>query len=149
MSIEERKQALLATLKTLGISRVAINYSGSGDSGQVNEVNAYLVGDPRVVQDIDKIAAQHAPPDEISIKVSNKLLGQEDKELSAILEEFAYDAIEEANLSDWYNNDGGGGTMTLLVEAGKDSDEEECEAGALSIRHYYNVSEQIYESATL
>lgn len=149
MSIEERKQALLVTLKNLGISQVVIEYSGSGDSGQVDEINAYLTGDPATPEDIDKIAAQHAPPDEISIKVSNKLLGQEDKELSAILEEFAYDAIEEANLTDWYNNEGGGGAMTLLVEAGKDSDEEECEAGALSIRHYYNVVEMNHESATL
>lgn len=149
MSIEERKQFLLATLKDLGISQVVIEYSGSGDSGQVDEINAYLVDGLGVPQDIDEIAAQHAPPDEISIKVSNKLLGQEDSTLSNILEQFAYDAVECANLSDWCNNEGGGGSMTLLVEAGLDSDEEECEAGTLSIRHYYNIETKEYESATL
>ena len=149
MNIEKRKQTLLATLKTLGVSQIVIDYSGSGDDGQINEINAYLTSDLATPEDIDKIAAQHAPLDDIPIKVSNKLLGQKDKELSAILEEFAYDAIDAANLSDWVNNEGGGGVMTLLVEAGEDSDQEKHEAGVLSIRHYYNVETKEYESATL
>lgn len=147
-TIVQRKEALLATLRSLGVVRVVIEYSGGGDNGQVDSISAYTKDDKRP-EDIDVLAARFAGPNEIPMKVSNKLLDLEDSALSVILEQFAYDAIEVSNLADWYNNEGGGGAMTLLVEDGEDSEGDLFEAGVLSIRHYYNTIKQNYEDAVL
>lgn len=146
-TIEKRKATLLAVLKALGLASVVIEYSSSGDSGQVDDIAAYLPGDEKPVN-IDE-QYEKVYPDHIAIRVAGKLLGEDEQQLSEKLEQFAYDAIDYANLGDWCNNDGGGGTMTILIEAGTDSNGDPHDAGTISIRHYTNYVERNYESALL
>jgi hypothetical protein len=153
MDIQARKQNLLTELKALGLAKVVIEYSGGGDSGQVDVIAAFKPGESSdnvyKGHDVDELAKEYIP-DEIPIRVSNVLLGGTDEPLSKRLEQFAYDALDAAAVSDWCNNDGGGGTMTIAVAEGQtNSEDDDIDVDVISIRHYYNVNEQVYESATL
>lgn len=146
MNIEERKQHLLEELRALKIIKIVIDYSGSGDSGQIDTVSAYREGDTEP-QEPDQI--ERDSPFDIPVRVSNALLGDGDKTLSARLEQFAYDALDAANVGDWVNGDGGDGVLTILVEKGDDSEEEEHDAGTISIRHRTFYTESDNSSFTL
>lgn len=146
MNIEERKQHLLEELRALKIVKVVIEYSGSGDSGQVDTVSAYREGDTQP-QEPDVIAKDS--PFDVPIRVSNAILGNDNAKLSARLEQFAYDALDAADVDDWYNNDGGEGILTILVKTGDDSELEEFDAGAISIRHRTFYTESDCSSFTL
>lgn len=144
-SIEERKAGFLEILKNLGVAKVVIDYSGSGDSGQIDTISAYraddLETDPNGAQDVDDLVRAHAPANEIVMRVAAKLLDEKDEKLSSALEQFAYDALESLDVEDWCNNDGGDGVMTIYVEAGE-NDGEEYPAGHIRVDHGYNVSER-------
>lgn len=151
-SIQQRKEEFLEILKRLGIVQVVIDYSGSGDSGQIDTISAYRSGDlemdPNRAQNVDDLTAKHAPAYEIAMRVANVLLDKEDEKLSGRLEQFAYDALESLNVDDWCNNEGGDGVMTIYVEAGKD-EYDQYPAGHIQVAHSINITERQGSSYSL
>jgi hypothetical protein len=80
---------LFAALKDAGVSHVEIRYDGGGDSGQVEDVEFYGAnGDNTALND--------------------KFEGD--------LQDLAYHILEEHYQYDWYNNDGGYGTIDIDFE---------------------------------
>lgn len=77
---------LFAALKDAGVTNVEIRYDGGGDSGQVEDVEFY--GD-----NID------------SSDLNDKFEGD--------LQDLATHILEQHYNWDWYNNDGGYGTITI------------------------------------
>jgi len=77
---------LFAALKDAGVTNVNIRYDGGGDSGQVEDVEFY--GD-----NIDSSA------------LNDKFEGD--------LQDLATHILEQHYNWDWYNNDGGYGTITI------------------------------------
>lgn len=124
MEITTRKDAILAELRKLGIAQLKIDYSGSGDSGEIDTICAFTAHDLveltkpyEIARDVDVLAEAHYGEEgQIAVRVSNKLLGAADKPLSDILEEFAYDLLDYFDVPDWGNNDGGEGTITIYVD---------------------------------
>jgi hypothetical protein len=145
VSIQSRKEDFLRILKDLGVVKLVIDYSGSGDSGQIDTISAFrssdVETDPNGAQDVDELVKAHAPANEIAMRVAGVLLDEKDESLSSALERFAYDALESLNVEDWCNNDGGDGIMTIYVEAGEDEGEP-YPAGHIQINHGYNVNER-------
>lgn len=79
---------ILPNLKALKITRVVVEYDGSGDSGEVQNVNYYI---------------------------GKKKAEVVDDTLDKELREACYKSLQEKNI-DWYNNNGGCGSYTIDVK---------------------------------
>lgn len=127
---EQRKNEIIAELRTLGVDKCIVEYSGEGDSGSIHTIAAYLTGKPEAL-DVDELCAlAETDTSRILINVTDRLLGEKTTKFSKRIEELAYDALDHAGVDDWVNNDGGYGTMTINVLAS-----DEYEAGSIHIKH--------------
>ena len=105
--------SLLIQLADLGVTGIQIYYEGSGDSGCIDEVlctTAKLPEDEEKA--FDKIRSFN------SWEEGAKYLRNLDSGLSSDIESFAEEKILDS-IEDWWNNDGGYGTMCILVPSGK------------------------------
>lgn len=125
---------LFDELKHMNVNYVIVEYSGSGDSGQIDSVTGYeqqsfgktlefdeLCSEDFRAQeglDIDTVA-RPGEPEKIKKAVIDRLKNQTDKTFADQLDELCMDALTEVNATDWYNNEGGGGKMILDVRAGR------------------------------
>ena len=106
------RRRLHKALKRLDATSVVVTYSGSGDSGQIDEVNVY--------RDKTQIKSEK----NVSVIVASSKWSQdsgwiervksESMTLEAGLEQFVYDWIESEHAG-WENNDGASGECTIEV----------------------------------
>jgi hypothetical protein len=109
----EHRTILLTQLRTLGIKTVQVDFSGGGDSGDIDSAIALDAGGNHIdinkhVLDWPENSSRH-DPDTNSWITDTKIKAQP---LDKILEQVTLDALDEAGM-DWYNNDGGQGTLTI------------------------------------
>ena len=110
---ETMMTSLLIQLADLGVTGIQIYYEGSGDSGCIDEVLYTTDKLPENIQDaFDKIRSLN------SWEEGAKYLRNLDSGLSSDIESFAEEKILNG-VEDWWNNDGGYGTMCILVPSGK------------------------------
>jgi hypothetical protein len=110
---ETMMTSLLIQLADLGVTGIQIYYEGSGDSGCIDEVLYTTDKLPENIQDaFDKIRCLNTWDEE------SKYLRNLDSGLSSDIESFAEEKILDS-IEDWWNNDGGYGTMCILVPSGK------------------------------
>lgn len=110
--LEVNRRHLHKALKRLGAASVVVSYSGSGDSGQIDEVSVY--------RDKEQIKSEK----NVSILVASSKWTEADgwlervsakrMAISAALEQFVYDWIESEHAG-WENNDGASGECTITV----------------------------------
>jgi hypothetical protein len=105
-------EMLFAKLILLKVSKIEVEFAGSGDSGQIDSVAAY---DAHSVQ-ID-LTVHQVPWDEpkSTLDASGNWVHTKenhDMPVNEIITQMCNDALEESDL-DWYNNDGGQGTFTI------------------------------------
>jgi hypothetical protein len=117
---------ILFNIRLAGYGYVCIEYSGSGDSGSIDDV--YLIKKENGSQDEEGI---------ITLNVSRWDLDRIylPSEVRDIIEKAADSVLDDG--ADWYNNDGGGGTLLICTENGDYYDDR-----------YVNVVEQEYDSST-
>ena len=106
------RRRLHKALKRLGATSVVVSYSGSGDSGQIDEVSVY--------RDKEQLKSN----ENVSILVASSKWSKEGGwiervkservALEAALEQFIYVWIESEH-SGWENNDGASGECTIEV----------------------------------
>ena len=92
---ENLKRALtLMNCKHLGVVEISIEFSGSGDSGDIDDI--YF----RTEKD------------------SYEYIDMPDKKAEELIRDFAWDIIQSKvdTVGDWVNNEGGYGTITIDVE---------------------------------
>jgi len=110
---KEHRTILLTQLRTLGIKTVRVEFSGGGDSGDIDVIEA-LDGDGNHVSitqhmlDWPQNQSRHDPDTNAWI-TETKVKAQE---LHEIIKQVTFDALEESGM-DWYNNDGGQGYLTI------------------------------------
>jgi hypothetical protein len=110
---ETMMTSLLIQLADLGVTGIQISYEGSGDSGCIDEVLYTTDKLPENLEDaFDKIRSLN------SWQEDAKYLRNLDSGLSSDIESFAEEKILDS-IEDWWNNDGGYGTMCILVPSGK------------------------------
>jgi hypothetical protein len=110
---ETMMTSLLIQLADLGVTGIQIYYEGSGDSGCIDEVLYTTDKLPENIQDaFDKIRSLN------SWEEGAKYLRNLDSGLSSDIESFAEEKILDS-IEDWWNNEGGYGTMCILVPSGK------------------------------
>jgi hypothetical protein len=105
---KQHVQNLIAQLKLLNVKEFRINFDGGGDDGQIDEIEFYNTNNETF--DI--------PSDMISW-VYHDFNGQEAKDakvtLHKAIEDLGYQMLDETG-HDWVNNDGGYGTIDVLLE---------------------------------
>jgi hypothetical protein len=110
---ETMMTSLLIQLADLGVTGIQIYYEGSGDSGCIDQVLYTTDKLPENLEDaFDKIRCLNSWDEE------SKYLRNLDSGLSSDIESFAEEKILDS-IEDWWNNEGGYGTMCILVPSGK------------------------------
>ena len=110
---ETMMTGLLIQLADLGVTGIQIYYEGSGDSGCIDEVLYTTDKLPENEEDaFDEIRSLN------SWQPDAKYLRNLDSGLSSDIESFAEEKILDS-IEDWWNNDGGYGTLCILVPSGK------------------------------
>ena len=110
---ETMMTSLLIQLADLGVTGIQIYYEGSGDSGCIDQVLYTTDKLPENLEDaFDKIRCLNSWDEDA------KYLRNLDSGLSSDIESFAEEKILDS-IEDWWNNDGGYGTMCILVPSGK------------------------------
>ena len=84
-------QEAVLFLKDRGVTKIIVSYEGSGDSGSIDGINYYKGEDSFSYSDLD-----------ISHDMDDKL------------QNLCYPMLD--NIEDWYNNDGGYGTITIDLD---------------------------------
>ena len=99
------KDILFAALAASGIHTVTVDYDGSGDSGQIENVEAWTAANERLPF-----------PTEPRIRLASENPGRPDTEqnLEAAVESIAWDYLYDL-YSGWENNDGAFGTFVFDV----------------------------------
>lgn len=121
---EEDKARFVSVLKDHGVRYIEVAFSGSGDSGSIDDVGFF-----------NGISSEAATLTTTLKKLPFKGWGEkskwnkdgkwirsfayEDMTLGQLVEVLAYDALERTGL-DWYNNEGGQGTFYIDLSAGNE-----------------------------
>jgi hypothetical protein len=105
---ENEMTGLLLQLADLGVTGIKIFYSGSGDSGDIDDV-VYTTTKEASFDDIMNLTSY-----------GENLLNLQtlDDELADKIKDFASEKILN-NLEDWWNNDGGFGAMLIKIPSGQ------------------------------
>jgi hypothetical protein len=104
MTEQELMQTLIQ-LADLGVTGIRINYEGGGDSGCIEDI---MYTDKEGVS-LEEV--QNLPWD-------SKDLRKLSSEFSTNIENFTIDTILD-DIEDWWNNEGGSGTLAILVPSGE------------------------------
>ncbi len=118
---KEHFERVCAHLITQGVTSVCVEFDGSGDSGSITEVNLYFADKNKGYehsQALLKVKLQAGVTKSVLDKASGRWVKQTYEAISSledILKDATYTALEKAN-HDWYNNDGGYGTLTLKLD---------------------------------
>jgi hypothetical protein len=104
MTEQELTQTLIQ-LADLGVTGIRINYEGGGDSGCIEDI---MYTDKEGVS-IGEV--QNLPWDSKNLRELNN-------ELANNIENFTTDTILDT-IEDWWNNEGGSGTLAILVPSGE------------------------------
>lgn len=103
---------LFAHLKLLNVAYFTIEFEGAGDDGQIDYVEFKNANDEKV----------DVPADTITWTYKNYIPedGQSNEQQVTLLkavEDLGYQMLDESG-HDWYNNDGGYGTITVTIDDG-------------------------------
>jgi hypothetical protein len=93
-------------LSGMGITGILIRYDGSGDSGQIEEIQ-YCTEPIDAIEDVEDNVHFDSP--ELCVLSSG---------LKSRIEDFTYNKLLE-DIEDWYNNEGGYGTVSIMVPSGQ------------------------------
>ena len=104
---ENDMTGLLLQLADLGVTGIKIIYSGGGDSGAIDEI-IYTTEKVTCLEDLDDL-------DPYSENVLN--LRDLSTSLYSNIEDFATSQILD-NIEDWWNNEGGYGTVLITIPSG-------------------------------
>ena len=104
---ENEMTSLLLQLADLGVTGIKIFYSGSGDSGDIDDI-VYTTDVEASFNDINNLSSYG----EDALYLSNL-----DTDLKDKISEFASTKILD-EIEDWWNNDGGYGTMLIKIPSG-------------------------------
>jgi hypothetical protein len=102
------KEILFAALAEAGIHRVTVEYDGSGDSGQIENVEAWDAGNERMPLLTEP---------KVQLVSENPDYPRPAQNLEAAIESLAWDYLDLDIYYGWENNDGAFGTFVFDVPA--------------------------------
>lgn len=102
--------ALTTQLKMLGVAKVAISFSGSGDSGEIEYIELFNANENDIPMPTDMVAWTKQTYGEQKAE-------QKQVKLRDALNDIGYRVLDETGM-DWYNNEGGQGVVYLNIDSG-------------------------------
>lgn len=105
---ENELTLLLLKLADAGVTGIKVSYSGGGDSGAIDSI-CYTTKPCETPEDVEDNCDNGYSPD------SN--LSYIDSDAYKAIEDFAYQRLDD--VEDWWNNDGGFGTLSICIPSGK------------------------------
>ena len=110
-TIDANIARMLTLAAALGVDRAEVSFDGSGDDGTVNAPELYT--EDRAIGGIwwNQVAGKYE---------DNPAWAPDHEELSGLVREYAGKIIDGAQY-DWYNNEGGGGSVTINLAEGTSS----------------------------
>lgn len=146
---KHHRDLVLTQLRTLGVSQVEVSFSGSGDSGSIDAAYCVDASNKRIELPEPKFEW----PQERSV-FSEKTKSWEHQtyteflNLEEILRALTNDALESQGL-DWYNDDGGQGSLTIDFTQSPPNIELNVGINITSTEdHEFNFSDEDYEETT-
>lgn len=113
----ENKRVIIKAMRENGIAQATVTYSGVGDSGGIDSIEASRSDD--VVVNLSALMVN------VLVRHStwsgggwNSKISEENTSLNEALEQFTYDWLED-NHSGWENNDGADGEVNFDIDEGK------------------------------
>jgi hypothetical protein len=110
---ETMMTSLLIQLADLGVTGIQVRYEGGGDSGAIEEVlyttDKLPENEEDAFDEIKSLNPWDPGPQNLSVL---------DSGLCSDISNFAEEKILN-DVEDWWNNDGGYGTMCILIPSGK------------------------------
>lgn len=116
MDFTNNREIMLALQKISFTGSITIEYSGGGDSGRIDDII------------IDDVLHTRESLEELLLP---REYGSEEKNWMAFITGWA-DHLTDSLEYDWYNNDGGGGTITI-----------EPQSGLIKVDAYYNEMQKV------
>jgi hypothetical protein len=110
---EQEVTSLLIKLADIGITGIMVRYDGAGDSGQIEEIQ-YCTEPVDDIEEIEDKIDYHSPK-----------LNELNSDLEKAIEDLVYKFLLE-DIEDWYNNEGGYGTMLMCTKTGNFINENNC-----------------------
>lgn len=104
---ESEVTLLLLKLADAGVTGVKVSYSGGGDSGAIESI-CYTAEPCETPEDVE---------DNCDVYTPGSNLDDIDSDAYKAIEDFAYKKLD--NVEDWWNNDGGFGTLCICIPSGK------------------------------
>lgn len=104
---ENELTGLLLKLADLGVTGIKVQYDGAGDSGAVEWIG-YTKEPCETPEDVE---------DNIDSWATDANLAHIDQNSYNQIEDFAYKLLDD--IEDWWNNEGGYGTLCICVPSGK------------------------------
>jgi hypothetical protein len=105
---EENVMLIMSRLTEHNIKALKITYDGSGDSGAIDNI-CYTTKECKTQEDIDENISD--------VRDATCHVSSINTELNSSLEDFFYELLE--TVEDWYNDDGGFGTIYLFCLSGE------------------------------
>jgi hypothetical protein len=140
----ETRNRIISDLRLLGVAKIVIDYSGSGDEGAIDTVAAFMdeENDSYDAQiNLTTLLREQCSNEVLVIAVRDRMLGlAKQNSLEEQLTELAYDLLEHLDVGDWVNNDGGQGKITILVNQ---EGENPNALGIIEVEHGENVIETV------
>jgi hypothetical protein len=139
----KHRAVFLTTLRTLGVSKLVVTFSGGGDSGDIESVDAYNAGQTAAIPLTSQIPWSS---DESCFDEEHKTWAEVTKEglmsIEEIAKELTLQALEAQGL-DWYNNDGGQGTLEIDFSTSPPTIQLDVGINYMSTEdHSFNLSEE-------
>lgn len=119
--LEARRDAIGAVLRKLGIARVVVRYDGQGDSGQIEEVEAFNADEQPIKLEGQTVAVEHfesAQNPKTKLWTEVVSVGLRNDDLDQALGEFAEDTLD---FLECYYSDNEGGFGEVVITVGKKS----------------------------
>ena len=108
-TFEVWREVLFATMREHKVDEIVVSFSGGGDSGQIDDIDAFSVH--KTEDGWGRRLPMAMPGDTFNFYCSDNGEVQL-RTLTQAAEDIAYAALEFCQL-DWYNNDGGQGEITI------------------------------------
>lgn len=107
----QHRQVLLATLKTLGVTRVEVDFSGGGDSGSIDGIHLTANG-AEVDSSIHIVWPKESSQFSEDAGGWVRMVQEHSMPVKDVIETLTYKCLDYAGL-DWYNNEGGSGSFYI------------------------------------
>ena len=139
----KHRAVFLTTLRTLGVAKLVVNFSGGGDSGDIDSVDAYNAGQTAAIPLTTQIPWSS---DEKYFNMDEGTWEKRTKEglmsIEEIAKELTLQALENEGL-DWYNNDGGQGSLEIDFSTSPPTIQLDVGINYMSTEdHSFNLSEE-------